>query len=246
MTRPSLDLLHRGSSDEFVDSLIHEIQVHPALNHAYLINLSKGNYSLMDETLRDYAHQYSFYSSWFVRYLNGVISALPLQEHKDLLMENLREEVGNPLSNKLSDKPHVEIFESFKESIGIDSSYTINHPPSTTTILWRDLFMQKCSSKVLGVGLGAIGLATEFIVPSIYKYIAEAIENHSSFGSGSSLFFRLHIDCDDDHSQTLVDITREMAYDFSNREAIRFGVISALNLRAAFWDSQLARITLFS
>ena len=102
--------------------------------------------------------------------------------------------------------------------------------------------MQKCNSKVIGVGLGAIGLATEFIVPMVYQHIALAIENHSTFQDSISSFFRIHIDCDEGHSQNLIDITIDIANDMETREAIRFGVISALNLRNSFWDSQIARI----
>lgn len=239
---PSIDLLYTGSSREFVDSLISEIRNHSALSHPYLLGLSGGTFDNMDDVIRDYAYQYSFYSLWFTRYLEGVIKALPTEAHKVALQENLLEEQGNPTSERLEERPHVEIFRKFKSEIGIDSSYIDSHNPSTTTILWRDLFLQKCNSEVIGVGLGAIGLATEFIVPSIYRHIALAIENHSSFPASKSLFFRLHIDCDEDHAQNLIDVTIDVANNIETREAIRFGVISALNLRNSFWDSQISRI----
>ena len=239
---PSIELLHRGSSRQFVDSLIYEIHKHSVLNHPYLLGLSEGAFDNMDDVIRDYAYQYSFYSLCFTRYLEGVIKALPDEAHKIALQENLLEEQGDPSSKSLEERPHVEIFQHFKTEIGINSSYLASHKPSTTTILWRDLFLQKCNSDVVGVGLGAIGLATEFIVPSIYRHIALAIENHSSFPASKSLFFRLHIDCDEDHAQNLIDVTIDVANNIETREAIRFGVISALNLRNSFWDSQFSRI----
>ena len=107
--------------------------------------------------------------------------------------------------------------------------------------MWRDLFLQKCRSPIPGVGIAAIGLGTEYIISTIYPHIVKAIENHTDLGTDGSLFFRIHIECDDGHAETTRQITREVAEDLSTREAIRFGVFSSLNLRKAFWDAQLAR-----
>jgi pyrroloquinoline quinone (PQQ) biosynthesis protein C len=237
----SLDLLNTGSSGLFINTLLHEIHNHSALNHPYLVALGNGTLPDTAEALKNYAHQYSFYSSYFVKYLDGVINALELQSHKDTLFENIEEERGNPDATELIEKPHVEIFDYFKKTIGVDKEYEDNHPASTTTLLWRDLFLQKCNSTIPGVGVGAIGIATEYIVPHIYKFIAEAIENHTDYPEDASVFFRLHMECDEEHADNLIKVTTEIAEDTSTREAIRFGVISALNLRNAFWDSQYSR-----
>ena len=239
--KTSLSLINEGSSSLFIKYLINEVNDHRALNHPYLLKLSKGLLPNIDEAIKDYANQYSYYSSWFVRYLKGVINSLPSDKLKSKFMENIIEEEGNPHASELKDKPHVEIFNHFKNLIGVDEKYISNNPASTTSLIWRNLFLQKCDSEFLGIGLGAIGLATEYIVPKIYKYILEAIDNHSSFDPGSSLFFRLHIDCDEGHAENLIAITKEIAEDIRTRESIRFGVLSALNLRNAFWDSQYSR-----
>ncbi|PCI07178.1 MAG: hypothetical protein COB77_05245 [Gammaproteobacteria bacterium] len=240
-TYSSLGLIYSGSSESFINALIQEIHDHSALNHPYLVALGSGALPDTAVALKDYAHQYSFYSSYFVKYLDGVINALVTQEHKDALLENIEEEMGNPDATELAERPHVEIFNHFKTTIGVDEEYVINHPPSTTTQLWRDLFLQKCNSTLPGVGVGAIGIATEYIVPHIYKYIVDAIEKHTDYPDEASLFFRLHMECDEEHADNLIKVTTEIADDISTREAIRFGVISALNLRNAFWDSQYAR-----
>ncbi len=238
---PSIKLLHGGSSEDFVNALIKEIHEHPALSHPYLVKLSEGQLPNISEAIKDYAYQYSFYSSWFIRYLEGVIASLPSENLKNELLENLMEEKGNPESEALEDKPHVEIFSHFKSTIGIDKNYVETHPATTTALLWRDLFLQKCCSEIPGVGVGAIGLATEYIVPYIYRYISSAIQEHTDFPKVANLFFRIHIECDEEHAESLIQVTKNIAEDVSTREAIRFGVFSALNLRNAFWDSQYAR-----
>ncbi len=233
--------MNHGSCSEFVQSLLVDIKAHPALNHPYLVELGAGTLPDVTGAIRDYAHQYSVYSSYFVDYLDGVIKALTDEAHKEELLENIEEEKGDPYATDREKRPHVELFDEFKKQIGVDKAYELAHPASTTTLLWRDLFLQKCNSTIPGVGIGAIGIATENIVPHIYKYIVSAIEEHSDHPNDASFFFRLHMDCDEGHAESLIDVTTEIAQDIETREAIRFGVISSLNLRTAFWDSQYAR-----
>ncbi|MCR9117671.1 MAG: iron-containing redox enzyme family protein [bacterium] len=243
MAASSLSLTKQGEPEEFIEALIDEITLHPALHHPYLVRLAMGRLPNMTAAVQDYAFQYSFYSDWFVRYLAAVIQNLKCEEQKEALLENLEEEQGDPNSEKLEERPHVEIFADFKQRIGIDDAYLKSNQPSTTVMIWRDLFLQKCRSDIEGVGLGAIGLATEFIVPQIYPHLIDAIEKHTDFDNKTSLFFRLHVECDVEHADEIAQVTTIMARDIEKREAIRFGVFSALNLRAAFWDSQLARAT---
>lgn len=237
----SLQLLHSGSATHFVDALKKEISEHSALCHPFLIRLGEGDFNNTLAVLRDYAHQYSFYSQWFTRYLDGVISNLDSQEHRDLLLHNMEEEKGNPNSQIAAELPHVEIFKQFKNAVGATEQYCHDTPACTTAKLWRELFLQKCSSKIPGVGIAAIGLATEGIISRIYPYILKAINEHTSLDKDASLFFELHVKCDDGHAEAIEKITIDIAEELSTREAIRFGVFSALNLRNAFWDAQLAR-----
>lgn len=237
----SLHLMYSGSANEFIEALKYEVHQHPALQHSFLIKLSRGEFSNTKAVLRDYAHQYSFYSAWFTRYLSSVISNLDSEKHTSMLLHNMDEEKGIRGSSNMEEWPHVKLFDVFKSHVGADAEYCRNTPACTTVLLWRDLFLQKCNSKIEGVGIAAIGLATEYIISRIYPYIIEGIESHTDLGPEASMFFRLHVDCDDDHAAEVELIAREIAEDISTREAIRFGVFSSLNLRKAFWDTQLVR-----
>ena len=237
----SINLLHNGSAASFVESLKAEINSHSSLSHPFLTQLAAGQFNDTQSVLRDYAHQYSFYSQWFTQYLEGVISTLDNPDHVALLMENMEEEKGTPGSSNKAELPHVEIYQLFKNEVGATGEYCQSTPPCTTVLLWRDLFLQKCSSQIKGVGVAAIGLATEGIISTIYPYIIKAIKEHTELGDDASLFFDLHVDCDDGHSEAVEQIVTDLAEDTATREAIRFGVFSSLNLRQAFWDAQLAR-----
>lgn len=239
--KESWELLGTGSSKEFVDSLCREAKEHAAAKHPYLEKIANGEFKNTKKILKDYAFNYSFYSREFPRYVEAVIGGLENLEHRNALLENLNEEKGIPGSTKLAEMPHVELFSMFRRAVGIDENYFKEHKPCTTALVWRDLFLQKCQSRQEGVGAGAIGIATEYIVPQVYNYFIEGIKNHTDLAPDDYFFFELHAHADDEHAEDLNKIIVDLSEQYSTREAIRFGVISALNLRKSFWDVMLSR-----
>ena len=238
----SIDFLHKGAASDFISELEREVLSHPAVHHPYLKMLGSGEFNDMDSAIRDYAHQYSFYSQLFPEYVKAVIDTTSDPIIIEPLQENLDEELGTGAhGDSKAGTPHTVLFAEFKRSIGIDQAYVENNQMSLTAQIWRQLFLEKCKSSVTAVGVGAISLATEYIVPHFYPYIVDAIEKHSTFDNSTSFFFRLHVDCDEGHAEEAIKVAEYLSQDTDNREALRFGVFSALNLRHAFYDSQLGR-----
>lgn len=236
----SWELLNTGSAAEFVDALCADALRHPAVDHPYLRRMATGEVPDMGRAIRDYCHQYSIYCAEFPRYLEGVVGGLTSVRHREVVLENLREEQGFDPRNPDS-VPHTELFRRFRRAAGVTDDFDAQTPPCTTALIWRDLFLQKCQSRQPGVGLGAIGIGTELVVSRIYRYLHAAVSEFTSMEPEDFLFLTLHMDCDDDHADQLKGISVELAQEVEHREALRFGALSALNLRAAFWDAMLAR-----
>lgn len=235
------ELITKGTPVEFVDALEREALDHPAVHHPFLERIACGDLPNVAWALRDYAYQYAFYSAEFPNYLIGVIDNLESAVHRETLLENLAEERGDPSSDRLEHQPHVELFARFQRAIGIDETYRKEHKPATTVEVWRDLALQKCRSEQIGVAIGAIGVGTEFVVPTIYTYLLEGIRQFTDLEDDDFIFFTLHATCDQEHADDLRGITIDIAGPPDHREAIRFGVLSALNLRKAFFDIMLSR-----
>lgn len=237
----SWPLLNQGSAEAFIEALCAEARQHPAVHHAYLQRLAAGELPDVGAAIRDYCHQYYFYSAEFTAYLEAVIGGLSNARHRDTLRHNLDEERGRGDAANRDEVPHTELFQRFRRAAGVSADYDRAHAPTTTVQVWRDLFLQKCQSRQPGVGVGAIGIATEMIVSTVYGYLHRAVTVHTAMKPDDYLFLTLHLDCDDDHAEDLKQISLELAADHGVREALRFGVLSSLNLRAAFWDVMLAR-----
>ena len=241
----SWELLGRGDAKSFIDALCNEAMAHSAVRHEYLRRLAAGDFPNMKAAIRDYCHQYYFYSAEFTTYLEAVIGGLKSASHRDSLRHNLEEERGlmEEMPSGEDAIPHTELFGKMRRAAGVTEEYERLNPPSATALIWRDLFLQKCQSRQEGVGVGAIGIATEMIVSTIYPYILRAVQEHSDMNEDDYLFLKLHLDCDDEHADDLKQIAIDIAGPYEVREAIRFGVVSALNLRTAFWDVMLGRAT---
>jgi len=239
--KESWELITRGSAADFVDALCNEALDHPAVDHPYLERVAAGELPNVAWSLRDYAYQYAFYSAEFPNYLSGVIESLESQAHRETLLENLEEEKGDPESDDLTCMPHTELFARFKRAVGVGAQYEAEHKPSTTVEVWRDLALQKCRSEQIGVAVGAIGIGTELVVPRIYAYLIEGIKRYTQLKEEDYFFFTLHAACDQAHAEDLRQISIDIAQQAEHREALRFGALSALNLRKAFFDIMLSR-----
>ena len=232
--------LHQGSPEEFIEALCVDAMKHQAVHHPYLQRLADGDFRDMPSAIRDFCHQYYFYSADFTSYLEAVIGGLSSAIHRDVLRKNLEGEKGDDPANP-EGIPHTELFKRFRQAAGVTPEYDAKTSPCTTVIVWRDLFLQKCKSRQPGVGLAAIGLGTEMIVSTIYGYLHQAVTKHTDLKPEDYLFLSLHLECDDEHAAALKGISLELAEDLNHREALRFGVLSSLNLRSAYWDVMLAR-----
>jgi len=234
-------LITDASAAEFVGAMLRDISMHSAVRHEYLVKLSEGNLPNIDSALMDYAFNYSRYSNDFTSYLRAIIAKLDNDSHRSRLMENLIEEEGDINAVKLEKKPHSQIFNHFKKSIGVTQAYENKRDVCDYVIEWHKKFGELCSCENICVGLGAIGFGTEIIVPEIYQYFISAIENHSSFDNEHSLFFRLHVDCDEDHAKDLLLVITDFANSIENRQSLLHGAEVALSARSLFWDAMLAR-----
>lgn len=233
-------LLHVGSPEAFVHELCAEARNHSAVRHVYLQRLASGRLPDIQGAIRDFCHQYHFYSRGFPNYLKAVISRLHSASHRDVVRKNLEEEEGWDPKNP-ANVPHTELFGRFRRAAGVDEDFENRNAVCATAKIWSELFLQKCQAPQSGVGLGAIGVATEMIVSQVYRYLYEAIVRHTKMTADDYLFLTLHMECDDQHAEALKAISIELAEDPCEREALRFGALAALELRQLFWDGMLAR-----
>ncbi|UTW45247.1 iron-containing redox enzyme family protein [bacterium SCSIO 12696] len=233
---------------DFIQRLQAEALESMAVKHPYLKAIANGDFADMQGALKTFACQYGHYTAQFTRYVSAVIKNTTNNSHKAILIENLEEELGNAhdvdlppeLLATIADQPHKKLFQRFQKAIGVDEAYSEQSPPFPAGADWAKQFLQLCETNQY-VGIGAIGIGTEFIVSAIYRQILQGIKEHTHLQPEEHVFFDLHSECDDEHAEQITRITSDLLREPGAAEQIEYGVRQALALRATFWDAILGK-----
>ena len=235
----------------FARAVCAEVVHSSAVQHPYLQALREGSFPNVRLALQDFAFQYGLYSAEFARYLSAVIENVSDPGHREILMTNLAEEQGDVHDMDLSPEvlasvdgqPHPELYRRFQDALGVPAG-SREVTPACPGRVWSQQFLQLCRMNEF-VGVGAIGIGTEYIVADIYDQILEGIRAHSDLTASQRVFFDIHSQCDEEHAEQMMVLTEALARDADACEQIEFGIRSAIEYRSSFWDAMLVRARSF-
>ncbi len=152
--------------------------------------------------LKGFVAQHHFYSRKFVNYLCALIANLEDKRHAQALLQNLAEEAGLAPNCKI---PHFKLYQKMMEDLKVDvSDYTLL--PATKQLI--QAMMDCCKHENSLVGLAALLIGAEAIVPYLYSQIVVAFQRHKT-PLKHLVFFNVHIQHDDGHAHTLSQILQQ-------------------------------------
>lgn len=194
----------------------------------FLTRCRRGEVS--GQELRTFIAQQYFYSRHFTRYLCALLSNMGNESDRMELTENLLEEIG---FDEHAGVPHSQIYREMMSRMGIDPQFE-SVLPSTKFLV--DTMYDCCRNANPLVGLAAMCLGAEAIVPHLYSQIVRGFQSQ-----GESLenldFFRIHIECDDGHAITMRNIIdREVGRDPFQKPLLKLTALRLLQARARFFD----------
>lgn len=231
----------------FVNAACADVKKSDAIDHPYLSAVRDGDFPNVQMAYQDFAFQYGLYNARFVHYMSAVINNLSNDEHEKILRANLAEEQGHThdadlppdILASVDGESHARLFRRFQSALGLDD-LALKPTPECPGLKWSQQFLNLCRTNE-HVGVGAIGIGTEFIVAGIYNQILEGLKSHSELTMAQRVFFDLHSVCDDEHAAQMLRITENLAHNADACEQIEVGIRSAIGLRSAFWDEMLER-----
>lgn len=173
--------------------------------------------------------QHHHYSQHFTRYLCALISNLPDEIDRAALARNLFDEMG--MSNGRS---HAQIYRRMMAAVVPGGNGTAAFPATQALI---GTMLECCRSPRPMVGLGALCLGAEAIVPELYATILNGFE--ALHESAEHLeFFYLHIAGDDEHACAMREIIfRELSLDPRSRLDLEYGAARAIAARISFFEA---------
>jgi len=234
------------TTQAFLQRLSRQARSHRAVHHPYLRALACGDLPDSRWALKDFARHYHGYSAYFPHYLRSTIGQLSVAKHREALSENLAEESGQYPAEDLRalrqagiapewivGVRHPELFQRFVGALGVepvDADAT-----AVEVICWREMFLGVLAEGSPAQSVGALGLGTEGVVSTMYRYFLPALKR-LALAPKDTVFFPLHTMVDDHHQATLLDIAGYYARSAEGRHEVEKGMSKALYLRAGFWD----------
>lgn len=185
------------------------------------------------QELHEFVRQQYFYSRHFTRYLNCLLGNMSDEADRAALMANLFEEMG--MNGGVS---HAQIYRRMMTSL-LGAEHPAEILPATQLLI--DTMLDCCRNQRFMVGLGAICLGAEAIVPEIYSAVVNGFVTINE-PSENLEFFMIHIGCDDEHAATMrAIIVRELERDPAAHLDLEYGAIRALGARMTFFEAISAR-----
>jgi len=179
--------------------------------------------------------QYYLYSKNFTRYLAAVMAHCDSDLQRAALAENLWEEGGG----LAPEQRHAEIFRRFlSNGLGIDVN-SIDFLDSTRFFV-REYF-DFCLHSHAAAGSAFLSLGTEGIVPRMYAIFLGGLQK-VGLAEPHTTFFRLHVECDDAHAETLEKMMLSYAATPDWYDTCRRSMNYALAIRKRFFEQLYEQI----
>lgn len=183
-------------------------------------------------TKEDFKHifsQYYRYSKNFTRYLTALMTNCESDYYRSRLGENLWEEGGGAEP----DKRHAELFRRFlREALRVDLD-AIQYQSFANDFFHQ--YLNFCRNSPALAGSAFLSLGTEGAIARLYGYFCEGLLK-AGVPEEQLIFFRLHMECDDEHSITLMELTNSFAEEPGWFEQCKAAIDQALNIRRQFLD----------
>jgi quercetin dioxygenase-like cupin family protein/pyrroloquinoline quinone (PQQ) biosynthesis protein C len=185
--------------------------------------------ALTRDDFRVFFSQYYLYSQSFTRFLAALMAACENDLHRARLAQNIWEEGGGAAP----EQRHAEIFRRFlREGLGANVD-DIDFGDAARFFVRE--YLDFCLRAHPAGGSAFLSLGTEGIVPRMYGILVDGLLR-AGVPEEHLRFFRIHMECDDEHADTL----ERMMVSYADRpdwfETCHRSMDYALSLRQRFFE----------
>ncbi|HEY5935486.1 MAG TPA: iron-containing redox enzyme family protein [Kofleriaceae bacterium] len=181
------------------------------------------------EDLKYVFSQYQLYSRSFTRYISALMANCESDLFRARLSENLWEEGGGCAPGKR----HAELFRRFlRDALGVVPERT-EFEMHTEYFAYE--YLRFCQSSDALAGSAFLSLGTEGIVPRMYTILMRGL-TRAGIPEAELEFFKIHIQCDDDHAETLEQLMLSFQDQPHWFALCKAAMNRALDLRLQFFD----------
>ena len=231
---------------------------HEAVSHHFLVNIKSmafGQRKTSEITLL-YLTAYSNFTSGFANHVSLLLEKLDEPSHKEILKENLEEEMGHydaetvkeieqilggdskkKAQNEIVGVPHRELY--LKMLTDLETQLDVSFRDETALldrIVAPLIETKKDIGESIEALLGTLYFSSELIVPDLYRFFAEALRSSMNYTDPDLIFFLLHMDMDQDHAEEMKKIVFDHCMTSNQRLMIISAADKMLKARVTFYE----------
>lgn len=226
----SLAIVHRNeAAGALIDRLLAVQRGHMIWRNPLLVACEAER--LTREDFRYLFGQYYYYSRNFTKMLAAALVNCDNDLHRSQLTANLWEESGQ----RHLEERHAELFRRFLlQHLNIDTLEDLEFEPHSIAF-----FENSLAACLHGTSLQAaafLSFGTEGIVPELYRIFTKGLLA-AGLSEEALQFFMIHLECDDDHAQTLQDMALFYLDAPDWYEVCERAMVQALDIRDRFFSS---------
>ena len=261
----SLDGLHHDILDpnmtsprQFVEQVEKYSLAHKALSHKLLNDLGTASYgpAKTAEVALLYLTAYSHFTAAFAGHVSDLVDKLEEPKHREVLEENLEEEMGSYDEKTLSEINEIagEDIASQVDGVAHKQLYhdMLSHLEKRTGKSFKNQteMLEKISApliqakKEMGESvdtlIGTLYFGSELIVPKLYSVFVKSLRLSMDYSNKELIFFLLHVDMDAEHADEMKEIVVDHCESYESRLNILTATEKFMNGRIKFYEAVMA------
>lgn len=215
---------------ESIASLEKEILGHEATHHPFLKRFSTE--PLTRQQLQTFGLQHYQLVKVFTTYMTNLLPKFPDKAGGQLLRSIFDDEFGQWTIFR----SHAALYRKFLKALGlVDEDWgRVRLLPETSGFIEFHLSLTR--EATLHEGIGAIGPAHEFSIPTMFAYLLEGLRKNAPLTDEDVEYFTMHIIQDVEHAKIFNDLIVRYTKTEQDWTRIRDGALRSMAMRKRFWD----------
>ena len=214
----------------FITSLENEILKHEAVHHPFLKRFSTEPLALVQ--LQTFALQHYQLVKIFVNYMTNLLPRIPDKDAAELFRTVFDDEFGQHTIFR----SHPALYRNCLKSLGLADEAWGRVKPLPEVTHYVEVHLALTRDADFRVGLGAVGPAHEFAIPTMFTYLIPGLQRNAALTDDDVEYFSMHIVEDKEHAVVFNKLIVRHVETEEGQNLLREGAMRSLACRKKFWD----------
>lgn len=188
--------------------------------------------------LQTFALQHYQLVKIFVNYMTNLLPRIPDKDAADLFRTVFDDEFGQHTIFR----SHPALYRNCLKALDLPDDAWGRVKPLPAVTQYIEAHLQLTRDDDFRIGLGAVGPAHEFAIPTMFGYLIPGLQNNSALTDEDVEYFSMHIIEDKEHAIVFNKLIVRHVETEEGQTLLREGAMRSLAYRKKFWDGLEAAV----